>query len=167
MKVHNLKSFDLTGLSTISDKSRNITDNDDDGNQGVWADGFQIMGMLNGLKAGDVRTNIIIAPMLFGWVDKLKKKSIGEPGTNGGEDQHIPQHYPGTIGWGDLTSLLKTIKFEIVLALHQVVKLKLKSASLVLTGIKDKKYYALTSAIAIAIWMMKIMMNAKIRWSEN
>jgi chaperone BCS1 len=117
--------------------------------------GFQIMGIMNAFKTGDVQTDMIIAmcmpfllKFLFGFFGQLDgklnvQKWIEWWGGKSHEYERFISHKTTRNYWGGTSSLdedtqnsvlLKAIK----LYLHQVVKLKLKRAYLDLTGIEDQ-----------------------------
>jgi chaperone BCS1 len=131
-----------------------MSDNyDDEKGGGFGTNGFQMMGIMNALKTGDVRVDMIIAmcvpfvlKMIFGWLGKVEDLMDLEEWINWWngrvvcEREHERFISYSTIrnSWGSTSSvdsdsensfLLKAVK----LYLNQVVKLKLRSAHLDLT----------------------------------
>jgi chaperone BCS1 len=125
---------------------------------GFGTDGFQIMGLLNLFKTGDMQTDMIIAllmPLILKFIfDRLGKiaEFIGETSEEclvylfewkSGKNERFISHSTTRTQWGEQVDaeadtqngvLLKAIK----LYLHQVVKLKLKVAFLDLTELSNK-----------------------------
>jgi chaperone BCS1 len=126
--------------------------NGDESSTSFGTDGFQMMGMINALKTGDVLTDMLIAmcfpfvlKMFFGWFDLLDWQMWADWWWKGQSPEHerFISHSTTRNCWGGLSNadedtqnsvLLKAIKMY----LHQVVKLKLLSAYLDLTGMEDK-----------------------------
>lgn len=117
--------------------------------------GFQMMGIMNAFKTGDVQTDMLIAMViplllkfLFGFIGQLDEKLNMQTlikwwRGKSPEYERFISHSTTRNYWGGISSLdedtqnsvlLKAIK----LYLHQVVKLKLKRAYLDLTGMEDK-----------------------------
>ena len=121
------------------------------------ANGFQMMGMINAMKTGDVHTDMFIAmcvpfilKMLFSWVGKLENIFDSQfwsklfPSQQKLHERFI-SHKITRSQWGysqnadedsQNSILLKAIK----LYLHEVVKLDLMRAYLNLTGMEDNHY---------------------------
>jgi hypothetical protein len=126
--------------------------------EGFGTNGFQMMGMMNALKTGDVHTDMIIAmclpfvlTVLFSWLGKLEdvpKWEIWSRWWAAEEVQHerFISHSTTRNSWGGVydsdedtknSVLLKAIKMY----LNQVVKLKLSSAHLDLTQLQESSAY--------------------------
>lgn len=125
--------------------------------EGDDGQGFQMMGMINALKTGDVVADMIIA-MLIPFVLKVLFNCVGKAEdlldweilssffeTKVMDHERFISHSTKTNVWGGKSNvdedtqnsiLLKAIKMY----LHQVVKLDLRSAHLDLTGMADRNY---------------------------
>jgi chaperone BCS1 len=120
--------------------------------------GFQMMGMINALKTGDVHTDMMIA-MLIPFVLKVLFNCVGKFEEifdleviwsrwfeiKAVEHERFISHSTTTNVWGNKSNLDEDTQNSILLKaikmyLHQVVKLDLMSAHLDLTGMEDKNY---------------------------
>lgn len=128
-----------------------------DHDEGSFGDhGFQMMGMMNALKTGDVHMDMIIAmcfpfilKILFTWVGKLEEIFNSEFWTDlfktkTSDHERFISHSTIYNSWGGTTSLDEDTQNAILLKaitmyLHQVVRLDLKTAHLDLTGMSDKR----------------------------
>jgi hypothetical protein len=132
--------------------------NEEDDGEGFGANGFQMMGMMNALKTGDVHTDMVIAmcvPFIlrtvFSWLGKVEdipKWQIWSRWWAKEEPQHerFISHSTARNSWGGVydcdedtknSVLLKAIKMY----LHQVIKLKLTRAHLDLTQLEESSGY--------------------------
>jgi SpoVK/Ycf46/Vps4 family AAA+-type ATPase len=132
--------------------------NEEDDGEGFGANGFQMMGMMNALKTGDVHTDMVIAmcvPFIlrtvFSWLGKVEdipKWQIWSRWWAEEEPQHerFISHSTARNSWGGVydcdedtknSVLLKAIKMY----LHQVIKLKLTRAHLDLTQLEESSGY--------------------------
>lgn len=129
--------------------------NHDDGSFGDH--GFQMMGMMNALKTGNVHMDMMIAmclpfilKMLFSWIGKLeeglgiefwRKLFMG----NLKEHERYISHSTMQNIWGGVHSLDEDTQNAILLKaitmyLHQVVKLDLRMAYVALTGMSNQRH---------------------------
>jgi SpoVK/Ycf46/Vps4 family AAA+-type ATPase len=122
--------------------------------EGFGTNGFQMMGMMNALKTGDVHTDMMIAMcvpfilrILFSWIGKLEDIPYWNVwsrlwNTNELLYERFISHSTCRTSWGGVyeydedtknSVLLKAIKMY----LHQVVKLQLMTAHLDLTQLEE------------------------------
>ncbi|CAJ1937934.1 unnamed protein product [Cylindrotheca closterium] len=131
---------------------------DSDDGDAFGSNGFQMMGMMNALKTGDMHTDMIIAMcvpfvlrILFSWIGKLEEIPNWEIWVkwwqaDGIKHERFISHSTTRNSWGGTydtdedtknSVLLKAIKMY----LDQVVKLKLSAAHLDLTQLKETSGY--------------------------
>eukprot|EP00526_Cylindrotheca_closterium_P006822 CAMPEP_0113636250 /NCGR_PEP_ID=MMETSP0017_2-20120614/18922_1 /TAXON_ID=2856 /ORGANISM="Cylindrotheca closterium" /LENGTH=750 /DNA_ID=CAMNT_0000547117 /DNA_START=18 /DNA_END=2270 /DNA_ORIENTATION=+ /assembly_acc=CAM_ASM_000147 len=131
---------------------------DHDDGEAFGTNGFQMMGMMNALKTGDMHTDMIIAMcvpfvlrVLFSWIGKLEEIPNWEIWVKWWQADYIKHeryisHSTTRTSWGGTydtdddtknSVLLKAIK----LYMDQVLKLKLSTAHLDLTQLKESSGY--------------------------